>query len=117
MMNSVLWKTLILLCCTGRGWGRGAAECDEMAAVMDTMTRVEAATAAMSSRLDRLEQELATKEERIADLEAEARTTQQEPAVFQCGFQDEFATGNAVIRFDRLTLDEQTGAGGLVWTR
>ena len=60
-----------------------------------------------------LEQELVTKEERIADLEAEARTTQQEPAVFQCGFQDEFATGNAVIRFDRLTLDEQTGAGGL----
>merc|ERR1711884_930413 len=69
--------------------------------------------AAMSSRLASLEQELATKEERIADLEAEARTTQQEPAVFQCGFQDEFATGNAVIRFDRLTLDEQTGAGGL----
>ena len=60
-----------------------------------------------------LEQELANKEERIADLEAEARTTQQEPAVFQCGFQDEFATGNAVIRFDRLTLDEQTGAGGM----
>ena len=51
MMNSVLWKTLILLCCTGRG--RGAAECDEMAAVMDTLARVEAATAAVSSRLAR----------------------------------------------------------------
>ena len=51
MMNSALWKTLILLCCTGRG--RGAAECDEMAAVMDTIARVEAATAAVSSRLAR----------------------------------------------------------------
>ena len=51
MMSSVLWQTLILLCCTG--WGRGAAECDEMAAVMDTIARVEAATAAMSSRLAR----------------------------------------------------------------
>ena len=51
MMNSVLWKTLILLCCTGRG--RGAAECDDMTAVMDTLARVEAATAAMSSRLAR----------------------------------------------------------------
>ena len=53
MMNSVLWKTLILLCCTGRGRGQGAAECDEMTAVMDTIARVEAATAAMSSRLAR----------------------------------------------------------------
>ena len=52
MMNtSALWKTLILLCCTGRG--RGAAEGDEMAAVMDTIARVEAATAAVSSRLAR----------------------------------------------------------------
>ena len=51
MMNSVFWQTLILLCCTVRG--RGAAECDEIAAVMDTMTRVEAATAAMSSKLAR----------------------------------------------------------------